>query len=411
MDTDFYKFTMQQVIYHFFKNKQTKFEFKNRNDIPLARYKKLVDAQLDFLCKLTFKKEELTFLANIEIDNEKVFKADYIESLSGFQLKRENIKTREDEDGITLHVDIQKDTWYDNILFEVYALSIINGIHSVMEACRNGGVQKFIDNGLSKLQDKIDFVKAQPTHLQEAFKLIEFGTRRRFLDVNYQVRCFDMLKEQLPNNIKTSSNVYVSYTHGLVPSGTMAHEFLQAMQAFVGIENSQKYAFEMWQKEYGTNKLGIALSDVLGMNPFFVAFNKELTHSYQGMRQDSGCPKEWGDKVIKHYNYFDINAMDKDSVFSDGLTIPKSFDLLEYFYNRLSPSFGIGTNLTNDVGIKPLQIVLKMVWCNDQSVAKLSDDPAKSMCKDAEYMKEVAKVATKMKKEYETLYKNRLEHA
>ena len=329
LDTDFYKFTMQQVVYHFFKNKETKFEFKNRNDIPLSRYQELVDAQLDFLCKLTFKKEELVFLSNIKIENEKVFKEDYIESLSTFKLKRENIKTRKDEDGVTLHVDIEQDTWYDNILFEVYALSIINGIHSVMESCRNGGVQKFIDSGMEKLQEKIDFVKAQPTHLQEAFKLIEFGTRRRFLDVNYQVMCFDMLVDQLPNNITTSSNVYVAYTHGLTPSGTMAHEFLQAMQAFVGIEKSQKYAFEMWQKEYGTNKLGIALSDVLGMNPFFVAFNKDLTDSYQGMRQDSGCPKEWGDKVIKHYNYFDINAMDKTSVFSDGLNIPKSFMLLE----------------------------------------------------------------------------------
>jgi nicotinate phosphoribosyltransferase len=410
IDTDFYKFTMQQVVYHFFKNKETKFEFKNRNDIPLARYQELVDAQLDLLCQLTFKAEELKYLASIEINNEKVFKGDYINALKDFKLNRNNIKTRKDEDGITLHVDIEKDSWFNNILFEVYTLSIINGIHSVMEACRNGGVQNFIDCGLSRLQDKIDYVKKQPTHLQEAFKLVEFGTRRRFLDVNYQIQCFDMLVNQIPNSITTSSNVYVAYTHGLVPSGTMAHEFLQAMQGFVGIRDSQKYGFEMWQKEYGKNKLGIALSDVLGMNPFFVAFNKELTESYKGMRQDSGCPKEWGDKVIKHYNHFNVDPMDKDSIFSDGLDIPKSFDLLNYFYNRLAPVFGIGTNLTNDVGIKPLQIVLKMTWCNGQSVAKLSDDPAKSMCKDIDYMHKVGEVSKEMNIEYETLYSLELEH-
>jgi nicotinate phosphoribosyltransferase len=402
IDTDFYKFTMQQVVFHYFRNKKAKFEFKNRNSIPLAQYQDLVDKQLDFLCELTFKMDELKFLGDIEINNEKVFKKDYINALEGFSLKRKNIKTSKDKDGITLHIDIIKDTWFDNILFEVFVLSIVNGIHSVMESCANGGVQKFIDNGLNKLQGKIDFIKAHP--LQKDFKLVDFGTRRRFLNVDYQMSCFDMLKDQVPNNISTTSNVYIAYKHNIVPSGTMAHEMLQAMQAMVGIEESQKYTFDIWQKEYGTNKLGIALSDVLGMNPFFVAFNKELTESYQGLRQDSGCPKEWGDKVINHYNYFEINPMDKDSVFSDGLNIPKAFELLEYFHNRLSPSFGIGTNLTNDVGIEPLQIVLKMVWCNGQSVAKLSDNPAKSMCKDSVYMEEVSQVANKMNKEYEVLY-------
>lgn len=404
LDTDFYKFTMQQVVFHYFKNKKTKFEFKNRNDIPLSRYKEIVDAQFDFLCELKFKKEELAFLFNIKINEEHIFKKDYIESLSEFKLNRNRIKTRKDKDGVTLHVDIEKGNWFDNILFEVYALSIINGVYSVMEAAKNGGVQKFIDNGMSKLKDKIEYIKEQPQHLQDRFKLIEFGTRRRFLNVDYQNSCFSLLKKEVPNNITTTSNVYIAFLHGITPSGTMAHEFLQAMQAFVGIENSQKYAFEMWQKEYGTNKLGIALSDVLGMKPFFVSFNRELTESYKGMRQDSGCPYEWGDKVIKHYKYYNVNPMEKTSVFSDSLTIPKSFEILDYFYDKLCPYFGIGTNLTNDVGIKPLQIVLKMVWCNGQSVAKLSDDISKSMCKDIQYMEEVKKIANSMNIKYENLY-------
>jgi len=404
LDTDFYKFTMQQLVFHYFKTLKTKFKFKNRNDIPLAQYKTLVDAQLDMLCSLKFQPDEIDFLRDIEINNELVFKDDYLNSLKTFSLNRDKIATRADSDGITLHVDIETDDWYFNILFEVYVLSIINGIHSVIESCKNGGVEKFINNGMERLQDKINYVKAQPLYLQNAFNMIEFGTRRRFLDVNYQIRCFDMLRTQLPDNIKTSSNVLVAKTYGLVPSGTMAHEVLQAMQAVVGIKHSQEYAFKMWQKEYGKNKLGIALSDVLGMNPFFVSFNRELTESYQGMRQDSGCPKEWGDKVIKHYNFFDINQLSKDSVFSDGLDIPKSFDLLKYFYNRLTTYFGIGTNLTNDVGIKPLQIVLKMVSCDGKSVAKLSNDISKSMCEDIEYMNEVALVEKEMSETYKNLY-------
>lgn len=400
LDDDFYKFTMQQVVFHYFKNKKTKFEFKNRNDIPLAQYQAIIEKQLDFICELNYKKEELSFLSELEINGEKIFKEDYIQALETFQLKRNRISVKKNNQ--ELEIKIKKDDWFQNIKFEVLVLSIVNGVHSIVEASKNGGVQKFYDNGINILQNKIDLIKNHP--LQESFNLVDMGTRRRFLNVEYQDTVFKMLQEQIPNNISTTSNVLVAMRNGVVPAGTMAHEFLQAMQAVVGIEESQKYAFNMWQKEYGKNKLGIALSDVLGMNPFFVSFDKALTESYQGARHDSGCPFEWGDKLIEHYEYYNVESMTKTAIFSDGLNIPYAFEILEYFQGRINVVFGIGTNLTNDVGMKALQIVLKMTWCDGQSVAKLSDNPAKSMCKDVVYMSEIAVVVDKMNQEYNNLY-------
>lgn len=402
LDTDFYKFTMQQVVFHYFKDLKTKFEFKNRNDIPLVQYKDIINKQLDFLCNLKFKSNELEFLSNLKINGEKIFKSDYIESLIDFQLDRSKIQALEAKNNHDIDIKISKDTWFQNIMFEVYTLSIVNGVHSIIEASKKGGVHKFIQQGLNKLDNKIDYIQNQP--LVDKFNLVDFGTRRRFLDVNYQLAIFDKLKERIPNNIKSTSNVYVAYKHNIVPSGTMAHEYLQAMQSVVGIKDSQKYAFETWQKEYGKNKLGIALSDILGMNPFFVSFDKNLTETYQGCRHDSGDPLIWGDKVIKHYKENNVDPTTKNAVFSDGLNIPYAFEILNYFDNRIISSFGIGTNLTNDVGLIPLQSVLKMVWCNGQSVAKLSDNPAKSMCKDVIYMKEIKAVAESMNTEYIKLY-------
>ncbi len=403
-DNDFYKFTMQQIVFHYFKNKKTKFEFKNRNSIPLAPYKEIIEKQFDFLCNITFLKEELQYLGQLEINGERIFKEDYINALQGFRLDRNKISVN--KKGNDIDIKIKKDDWFQNIMFEIFVLSIVNGVYSIVEASKNGGVKKFYDQGLDTLQEKINFIKEHP--LQSNFNLVDMGTRRRFLNVDYQDRVFKTLKEQLPNNVHTTSNVLVAFRNNVVPAGTMAHEYLQAMQAFVGIEDSQKYAFELWQKEYGKNKLGIALSDVLGMNPFFVSFDKSLTESYQGARHDSGCPFEWGDKVIKHYKYFNVDPTTKTAIFSDGLNIPYAFEILEYFNERINVVFGIGTNLTNDVGIKPLQIVLKMTWCDGQSVAKLSDNPAKSMCKDEAYMAEIAEVVEKMSKEYEKLYEREL---
>jgi nicotinate phosphoribosyltransferase len=166
----------------------------------------------------------------------------------------------------------------------------------------------------------------------------------------------------------------------------MAHEYLQACQA-VGprLRDSQVFAFNMWAREY-RGDLGIALSDVCGMDAFLRDFDLFFCKLFDGVRHDSGDPFEWGEKLIAHYHRMRIDPHTKVMVFSDSLNVPLAQRLFEYFRGRSQTAFGIGTNLTNDLGYEPLAIVIKMTRCNGQPVAKISDEPSKTMDYDPSYV-------------------------
>jgi nicotinate phosphoribosyltransferase len=189
-----------------------------------------------------------------------------------------------------------------------------------------------------------------------------------------------------------TSNVRFAMEQGLTPLGTMAHEYLQACQA-VGprLRDSQSFAFNMWAREY-RGDLGIALSDVVGLEAFLRDFDLFFCKLFDGVRHDSGDPFEWGDRLIAHYQKMRIDPRTKTMVFSDSLDIPLAIRLYEYFKGRAQTSFGIGTNLTNDLGYESLQIVIKMTRCNGQPVAKISDSPSKSMDYDPSYVKYLREV-------------------
>jgi nicotinate phosphoribosyltransferase len=173
---------------------------------------------------------------------------------------------------------------------------------------------------------------------------------------------------------------------GLTPLGTMAHEYLQACQALgPRLRDSQVFGFEMWAKEY-RGDLGIALSDVYGMDAFLRDFDLYFCKLFDGARHDSGDPVQWGERLIAHYEAMRVDPKTKTLVFSDGLNIPKVIELYQRFAGRAKLAFGVGTNLTNDVGVEPIQIVMKMTRCNGQPVAKLSDTPGKTMCDDVAYL-------------------------
>jgi len=87
-----------------------------------------------------------------------------------------------------------------------------------------------------------------------------------------------------------------------------------------------------------------------------------------------------------------IDPRTKTMVFSDSLDIPLAIRLYEYFEGRAQTSFGIGTNLTNDLGYEPMQIVIKMTRCNGQPVAKISDAPSKTMDYDPSYVQYLREV-------------------
>jgi nicotinate phosphoribosyltransferase len=177
-----------------------------------------------------------------------------------------------------------------------------------------------------------------------------------------------------------------------MPIGTMAHEWFQGWQAITRLADAQKAALEGWVREY-RGRLGIALTDCYSMDSFVRDFSDPYFGKlYDGLRHDSGSPFIWGEKAIAMYQQMGIDPLTKTLVFSDGLTFPRMVEIYRYFKGRARVSFGIGTNLTNDVGNQPLDMVIKLVAANGRPVAKISDEPGKSICEDPEYLQYLATV-------------------
>jgi nicotinate phosphoribosyltransferase len=187
-------------------------------------------------------------------------------------------------------------------------------------------------------------------------------------------------------NLAGTSNVMYARALGLIPLGTMAHEYLQACQALgPRLRDSQTFGFETWAREY-RGDLGIALSDVYGVEAFLRDFDLYFCKLFDGARHDSGDPVQWGERLIAHYEDNRVDPRSRTLVFSDALTFERVIELYRRFQHRTRVAFGVGTHLTNDLGYTPLQIVIKMVRCNGQPVAKLSDSPEKNICDDTAYI-------------------------
>lgn len=372
LDTDLYKFTMQQTVYHQFPNaEEVELHFKCRTSaVNLVAHMKRIEAEIDHLCTLKLKEDELAYLAS-----QRYMKADYINFLSLFQLQRKYITVVALSD---TEIDVViKGPWLYVILFEVFVLSIINEVY--FEFSWSDSTMK---EGQSRLMKKIEFVKSKGA---SDFKFSDFGTRRRY-SFAWQDFVVKTLKEELPMNFTGTSNVYLAKKYGLTPIGTMAHEYLQACQALgPRLRDSQKFALEKWVQEY-RGDLGIALTDVVGIDAFLEDFDLYFCKLFDGVRHDSGDPFVWAGKVIDHYKKMKIDPKTKSLVFSDGLDFEKSFELFEAFKDQAKMFFGIGTNLTNDLGLKPINIVLKMTSCNGSPVAKISDSAGKTMCDNEEYL-------------------------
>jgi len=381
LDTDLYKFTMMQVVLHHFPGAQVEYRFKCRTpDIPLVTIIESIREEITQLCTLRFRPRELEYLRSLRF-----IKSDFVDFLALFQLNAKyvtlepvlvddlNSGAREGELELVV-----RGPWLHTILFEIPLLAIINELwfqHT----------QRLPDyeEGRDRLTAKIGLITQDP-ELAE-MRVADYGTRRRFSRL-WQDEVLLTLRSTLGEHFAGTSNVFYAMKHGLLPLGTMAHEYLQACQALgPRLRDSQIFGFETWAREY-RGDLGIALSDVYGLDAFLRDFDLYFCKLFDGARHDSGDPFDWGDRLLRHYEKNRIDPKTKTMIFSDGLTVPLAIQLFRRFGQRSRMSFGIGTNLTNDLGYQPLQIVLKMVRCNGQPVAKLSDAPEKTMCDDPAYL-------------------------
>lgn len=378
LDTDLYKFTMMQAVLHQYPGAEAEYRFKCRTaGVNLAQYLDEIEAEIDALCRLRFTAEELDWLRGL-----RYLKPDFVDFLELFRLKKRHVQLRPSA-SVPGEIDLTlKGPWLHTILFEVPLLAIISEVWMRHQ----GEVDLAVAE--ARLRDKLQPLK---TPAYAGCTITDFGTRRRYSHA-WHARLVPVLMAELGTQFAGTSNVLWAMRHGLTPHGTMAHEWLQAHQALgFRLRDSQKAAFEAWAQEY-RGDLGIALSDIVGLDAFLSDFDMYFCKLFDGMRHDSGDPVAWGERIIAHLARQKVDARSKTLVFSDGLDIPAVLRLYDHFKGRVRPAFGVGTNLTNDVGPKPLQIVLKMVRCNGQPVAKISDTPGKGMCDDAGYMRYLRQV-------------------
>ena len=390
LDTDLYKLTMQQAIFHKHTDLTGEYHFKCRNEGVRFTNEMIqeISEQVDHLCTLTFQKDELDYLRGIRF-----IKPDYVEFLRLWRPIRDYVTINKIPEDPGMEV-IVKGPIFAAMPFEIYLLEIINevyfrtafvyeGLRKVAEEKLNEKIAKF--NGFSG-----HFVMNGEGTVElpvYTFKFAEFGCRRR-LSREWQDKVVRRLATELKNkNCVGTSNLYLAKKYNLIPIGTFAHEFVQMYQGIDSISPAYTnyYALKDWYDEY-QGDLGTALTDTSGTDAFLLDFNPAMAKLFTGVRHDSGSPFEWGEKILAHYAKLGIDPRTKTLLFSDSLDFDRAQLLYDTFRSRTNVSFGIGTFITNDTIAAPLNIVLKLQYVNDKPVAKLSDTPGKTMCKDQAYV-------------------------
>ena len=386
LDTDLYKFNMDQVIFHKHTDLCGKYYFKCRNEGVKFTPEMLdeINSQIDHLCTLRFRKDELDYLRSIRF-----IKYDYVEFLRLWRPLREYVSASLSKDGeLSIIVD---GPLFSAMQFEIHLLEIVNEVYFRM----NYDYDMLLKSALEKLDAKIEALN-NGTY---TFKFAEFGCRRR-LSREWQDVVVRRLSTETDKCIGTS-NVYLAMKYNLTPIGTYAHEFVQMYQGIdrYPLAYTNHYAMRDWYDEYDGDN-GTALTDTITTDLFLLDFNRSNVNNYNGVRHDSGDPYEWGEKIIRHYESFGVDPRTKQLLFSDSLDFDRAQKLFDYFKDRAKVAFGIGTFCSNDTCVDPLNIVIKLQYVNDKPVAKLSDNPEKSMCHDAEYLKYLKRsVAFRLKRE------------
>jgi len=379
LDTDLYKFTMMQVVLHHFPGAQVEYRFRCRTEgVDLRPHLDDIRGAIEGLCALRFGDDELAYLRGLRF-----MKSDFVDFLALFQFNQKYLRIGVGEGAGGIEITI-RGPWLHTILYEIPVLAIVSEVYF-----RRTQPHPDLAEGRRRLKAKIDLVRTVEPELD--FRISDFGTRRRF-SLAWQEEVLQAFKREVPQYFAGTSNVWFAMRNNLTPLGTMAHEYMQACQALgPRLRDSQIFAFDKWAQEY-RGDLGIALSDTYGFDAFLRDFDMYFCKLFDGARHDSGDPFDWGEKMIAHYRRNRVDPRSKTLIFSDQLSVPLAISIARRFHGRARTAFGIGTNLTNDLGYEPINIVLKMTECNGQPVAKVSDSPGKTVSKDAGYLRYLRQV-------------------
>ena len=378
LETDAYKFSMGQAIYHQFSDYKTTWSFKCRNtDVHFtSEMVEEIKRQIKMYCDLRFKEDELEYLHNI-----KWIKGSYVDFLRLWKPRYEDFEiTTDAECGLSIET---KGTWLNTSMYEIPTLAIVNEVFFRMNYNYDELIASFKERLDAKVQGILD-------GKYELGAFSEFGMRRRLSGEAQAMAVAKLAAAKLPegNKFVGTSNVYLAKEQKLTPVGTMAHEWIMCVGQGNHKHNpaySNWYALDAWVKEYGVLN-GTALTDAITTKCFLKDFQLTYATLFSGVRHDSGSPYEWGDMMIDHYKELGLDPTTKTLLFSDSLNFEKATEINRYFKGKVKTAFGIGTFIANDTCVPALNIVMKTTACNGGDVAKISDVEGKGMCKNPEYI-------------------------
>lgn len=380
LETDMYKFSMGQTIFHQFTDYKTTWSFKCRNTDVVFTPEMVCEIreQIKAFCQLRFTEEELAYLDNI-----KWIKGSYVDFLRLWQPRYEDFTiTEEGPNGLSIETG---GTWLNTSMYEIPTLAIVNEVYFRM----NYNYDELLEGFKKRLDAKFESLMSGRLYIGS---FSEFGLRRR-LSAQAQelaIEKFSHLNDtqHSASRFLGTSNVYLAKKFGVKPVGTMAHEWIMCVGQGNHKHNpsySNWYALDAWVKEYGVLN-GTALTDTITTDCFLKDFQLTYATLFSGVRHDSGDPYAWGEKMIAHYKSLGIDPKSKTLLFSDSLDFEKADAIWRHFYKDTNVAFGIGTYISNDTDVPPLNIVMKTTKCNGMDVAKISDTPGKGMCKNEKYV-------------------------
>ncbi len=377
LETDMYKFSMGQAIYHQFSDYKTTWSFKCRNEGVRFTPEMVeeITRQIKLYCELRFNEDELDYLNSI-----KWIKGSYVDFLRLWQPRFADFEIGTDSEcGLTIET---KGTWLNTSMYEIPTLAIVNEVYFRMAY----DYPKLLESFRRKLDEKVGWL------LEGKYRLgsfSEFGLRRRLSAEAQEMAVRELCGHIYADSLCVgTSNVYLAKKFGVTPVGTMAHEWIMCIGQGTHKHNpaySNWYALDAWVKEYGILN-GTALTDAITTECFLEDFQLTFATLFSGVRHDSGDPFKWGDIMIEHYKKLGIDPKTKTLLFSDSLDFERADRIHSYFEGKVKTAFGIGTYIANDTDAEPLNIVMKTTACNGMDVAKISDTDGKGMCKNPEYV-------------------------
>lgn len=356
LDNDLYKFTMQQAVYKLYPYANVTYKFYNRGGtIFPAFFGTNLKQIISKFKSLSLEQDEMQFLQ----DTCSFFQKDYLDYLSKYRYNSDNIIIKHSHNK-KLSIVI-KGMWLDTILWEVPLMATISELYYQMTG------QKYIS-----IDNQSKYEKLHNNNINFA----DFGTRRRYSFYVHEKVIQDCIY-YAKDYFKGTSNLYFAKKYNLKPIGTVAHEWVMYHAAKSGYIDATVESLNNWIDVYGSN-LSIVLPDTFTSDVFLKYFSKEYSIFFKGIRQDSGDPIIFSKKIINHYKKNKIDPKTKTIVFSDSLNSINMIKKIHIFCkNKIEDFYGIGTWLTNDVGVKPLNIVIKLNTAEKKPTIKLSDDSGK----------------------------------